>query len=171
MRKTIWMAALMAAATTALQAQPSLPKEKTPESRPDGKVNTFGSPGAEQSALLEKYFFAPELIMQHQHAIGLTANQQAAIRAEMQQSMAQFTDLQWRESAQVESLAGILKQDQPNEKEALAELDKLLDLENQIKRLRTALLIRIKSMLTAEQQAQLRGLKRIGGPQPKFLWF
>jgi Spy/CpxP family protein refolding chaperone len=170
MRRTICIVAVLAATTTTLLAQTNLQKEKAPESRPDGRVNTFAAPGAEQSALLEKHFFAPELIMQHQHAIGLTANQQAAIRSEMQQSMAQFTDLQWRESAQVESLTGILKQDQPNEKEALTELDKLLDLENQIKRLRTAMLIRIKSLLTPEQQAQLRGLKRIGGPQPKVLW-
>jgi len=167
MRKTICIVALLAATTTAIWAQPNLPKEKAPDSRSDGRVNTFGSPEAEQSALLEKYFFAPELIMQHQHAIRLTADQQAAIRAEMQQRMALFTDLQWRESAQVESLAAILKQDQPKEKEALAELDKLLDIENQIKRLHTGMLIRIKSMLTPEQQAQLQALKRVGGPQLK----
>ena len=152
---------------TAIWAQPRPLKEPAPGSRSDGNVNAFASPEAERSALLEKYFFAPELIMQRQHAIGLTADQQAAIRAEMQQMMAQFTDLQWRESAEVESLAAILKQDKPDEKEALAELDKLLDIENQIKRLHTRMLIRIKSMLTPEQQAQLRDLKKSGGPQPK----
>ena len=34
----------------------------------------------------------------HQNAIGLTADQQAAIRAEMQKMMARCTDLQWQET-------------------------------------------------------------------------
>jgi Spy/CpxP family protein refolding chaperone len=105
--------------------------------------------------------------MRHQHAIGLTEDQQTAIRTEMRQMMAQFTDLQWQESAEVESLMAVLKNDQPDEKQALAGLDKLLEIENQIKRLRVSMLIKIKSLLAPEQQARLRDLTRVGVPQSK----
>ena len=64
-----------------------------------------------------------------------------------------------------EALVNVVKQDRPDEKQVLAQLDKVLNVENEIKRLRTGLLVRIKNILTPEQQAQLRGIKKT--PQPK----
>jgi Spy/CpxP family protein refolding chaperone len=116
---------------------------------------------------MERNFFPPELIMQHQKALALTTEQQTAIRAEMQKMMARFTDLQWQQSAETEAMAALVKQDRPDEKEVLAQLDKLLNIENEIKRLHIGLLIRIKNTLTAEQQAQLRELRRGGMPHPR----
>jgi Spy/CpxP family protein refolding chaperone len=132
-----------------------------------GRSTTIAGPDAGQSALLERNFFAPELIMQNQNAIGLSTDQQAAIRAEMKKMMAQFTDLQWQQSAETEALATLVKQDRPDEKQVIAQLDKLLSIENEIKRLNTGVLVRIKNTLTPEQQAQLRSTKRFWGPQPK----
>jgi Spy/CpxP family protein refolding chaperone len=107
--------------------------------------------------LMEQNFFPPELIMQHQKALGLTEEQQTAIRGEMQKVMPRFTELQWQQSAEAEAMAALLKQERPNEKEVLAQLDKLLNLENKIRRLHTGLLVRLKNTLTPQQQAQLRG--------------
>ena len=105
--------------------------------------------------------------MQHQNAIGLTADQRTSIRAEMQKMMAEFTDLQWQQSAETEALETLAKQDRPDEKQVLAQLDKLLNIENQIKRLHTGMLVRIKNLLTSEQQAQLQELARNSGPRPR----
>jgi Spy/CpxP family protein refolding chaperone len=96
----------------------------------------------------------------------LTPEQQTALREEMQKMMAQFTNLQWQQSAETEALATLVAKDRPDEKEVLAQLDKLLNIENQIKRLHTGLLIRIKNALTPEQQAQLRRIKNMGNPGP-----
>jgi Spy/CpxP family protein refolding chaperone len=101
--------------------------------------------------------------MQHWKEIGLTSDQQTAIRAEMQKMMAQFKDLQRQESAEAQALSALVNQDRTDEKAVLAQLDKLLEVENQIKRLRTGVLIRVKNLLTREQQAELRRLRRSGG--------
>ncbi|MCI0541305.1 MAG: hypothetical protein L0Z50_39400 [Verrucomicrobiales bacterium] len=48
----------------------------------------------------------------------------------------------------------------------LAQLEKLLGIENEIKRLRAGMLVRIRKELTAEQQDQLRAIKNRGNPGP-----
>jgi Spy/CpxP family protein refolding chaperone len=140
-------------------------KEPLPAPTSKGKTPATVPLNADGAALIEQNFFAPENIMQHQNAIGLSADQQTAIRAEMKTMINEFTDLQWQASAETEALASLVKQDKPDEKQVLAQLDKVLTIENEIKRLRTGLLVRIKNILTPEQQTQLRGFKKT--PQPK----
>ena len=100
--------------------------------------------------------------MRNQKAINLTADQQKAIKTEMQKSMSRFTELQWQQSAEEETMAGLMKQDHPDEKKVLSQLDKLLDIENEIKRLHLTSMIRIKNILTPEQQSKLREMKKAG---------
>jgi len=122
-----------------------------------------GGPGAQHRGapdLMAENFFPPELIMQNQKALNLTTDQQTAIRAEMQKTMAKFTDLQWQESAEGEALQALLKSERVDEKQALAQLDKLLAVEGDVKRLHFGTMVRVKNLLTTEQQAQLRELKK-----------
>lgn len=158
---------LLVATASTVWAQPAASKVLAPIPDATGKSPTLVSAEAGRTTLLEKHFFAPELIMQHQNAIGLSAEQRTAIREEMQKMMAQFTDLQWQESAETEALTTLVSKDRPDEKQVLAQLDKLLDIENQIKRLHTGLLVRIKNLLTSEQQAHLRELTSKSGPRPR----
>jgi Spy/CpxP family protein refolding chaperone len=46
-----------------------------------------------------------------------------------------------------------------NEAQALAQLDKVLDIEREIKRLHIALAVRLKNRLTPEQQEQLHKMR------------
>jgi Spy/CpxP family protein refolding chaperone len=48
-----------------------------------------------------------------------------------------------------------MKSTSVNEQQALAQLDKVLDIERDIKRLHIALAVRLKNRLTPEQQEQL----------------
>ena len=161
------IAVLLLATASTVWAQPAPSKILPPAADAAGKSPALAPSEAGRTALLEKNFFAPELIMQHQNAIGLSAEQRTAIREEMQKMIAQFTDLQWQESAETEALTTLASQDRPDEKQVLAQLDKLLNIENQIKRLHTGLLVRIKNLLTSEQQAQLRELTSKSGPRPR----
>ena len=167
MKMKTCIALLLVAAGTTVWAQPS-PKNLRPTGPDAGQKQRLpGSMEPGQNALFEKNFFPPELIMLHQDAIGLTPEQQTAIRAEMQKMMAQFTDLQWQGSAATEALATLVSKERPDEKEVLDQLDKVLNLENQIKRLHIGLLIRIKNTLTPEQQTKLRELAGKAGPRPR----
>ena len=114
--------------------------------------------------LMVENFFPPELIMQNQKALNLTTEQQTAIREEMQKTMAKFTDLQWQQSAESEVLDGLLKQERVDEKLAVAQLDKLLAIESEVKRLHFGTVVRMKNILTTDQKTQLRELKKQSRP-------
>jgi len=167
MKMKTCIAVLLLATANTVWAQPAPSKALLPTTDAAGKSPALAPPEPGRIASLEQNFFPPELIMQHQNAIGLTAEQRTAIREEMQKMMAQFTDLQWQQSAETEALATLVAKEKPDEKEVLTQLDKLLNVENQIKRLHTGLLIRIKNTLTPEQQAKLRELTSRSGPRPR----
>lgn len=113
---------------------------------------------------MEELMFPPELVMRNQVAIGLRNDQQEAIRADMQKAVARFTDLQWQQSALVQSLEALCAQQPADERAVLAQFDKLLGIESEIKRLHFASLVRVKNILTPEQQARLRELDRRSRP-------
>jgi Spy/CpxP family protein refolding chaperone len=113
--------------------------------------------------------FPPELIMQHTHELDLTQEQKAFMRAEIQKSTARFNELQWQVQDAMEALHETMKGNSVNEQQALAQLDKVLDAEREIKHLHFSLAISIKNKLTPDQQAKLHALMmqnraRDGGP-------
>ncbi len=108
--------------------------------------------------------FPPELIMAHQEAIGLRPEQKSYIREEIRKAQGQFTDLQWQLQDSMEALGSLLKPNTVDEPAVLAQLDKVLATEREIKRAQISLMVRIKNKLTPEQQARLRELRgRPGG--------
>ena len=101
----------------------------------------------------------PELLLRHQQEIGLSADQKEFIKAEVVKAQARFTDLQFQLAGEAESLIALVKQDRVDEQQTLAQLDKILALEREIKRAQFALVIRIKNRLTPEQYARLQELR------------
>ena len=114
--------------------------------------------------------FPPDLIMGHARELGLTDEQRAFMRGEIQKTTARFLELQWQLQDAVESLHQTMKSNAVDEPQALAQLDKVLDTERQIKHLHFSLGIRLKNQLTLEQQGKLRGLRMTpssdGQPRP-----
>lgn len=100
-------------------------------------------------------FFAPELVIQNQAAIGLSDEQKIFLKTELHKVQLKFTDSQWKLQEEMEKLAALVKQPRVEEAEALAELEKVLAMEREIKRAQVTLLVRIKNKLTPEQQAKL----------------
>jgi Spy/CpxP family protein refolding chaperone len=98
--------------------------------------------------------------MQHQGEIGLTAQQRATITDAVKGLQAQVIDVQWQMQAEQQKLAELLSQPSVQETGALAQIDRVLDLERQVKKAHLAALIRIKNTLTAEQQQQLLTLRQ-----------
>ena len=134
---------------------------------------------------MEDDFFPPEMLMRAQQTIALTDEQRDAIRKEMQESVGKFTEFQWQQSAENEKLAALSKADTVDEEKTLSQLDALLKVENEMKRLQARTMIRIRNLLTPEQRTKLREMRRresffgpmMGmpdstmGPQPqRFMW-
>ncbi len=135
-----WLGLILAAAPALAQAPPQPPHD------PIGEA-----------------MFPPELVMQHQQAIGLQTEQKNYIREEMRKAQARFTELQWQLQDAMEALVSTLQQDQVSESQALNHLERILDTERQIKTLQITLMVRIKNKLTPEQQARLRQLRQRPG--------
>ena len=104
---------------------------------------------------LAHLMFPPEMIMGHARELNLTEEQKTYLRGEVQKATVTFQDLQWKLQDQMEALHDTMKSNSVNEQQALAQLDKVLDVEREIKRLHIALAVRLKNRLTPEQQDQL----------------
>jgi Spy/CpxP family protein refolding chaperone len=66
----------------------------------------------------------------------------------------------WRLHAEGETMDLLLTQQPVNEEQALEQLNKILEIENEIKRTHFPLLVRIRNILTAEQRAQLDAIRK-----------
>ncbi len=108
---------------------------------------------------LAHLMFPPDMIMNHARQLNLTDEQKMFMRTEIQKTTASFQDLQWKLQDQVELLMETMKSTSVNEQQALAQLDKVLDLEREIKRLHIGLAVRLKNRLTPEQQDQLQKMR------------
>jgi len=107
-------------------------------------------------------FFAPELVIQHQEAIGLSDDQKTYLKTEIRQAQLKFTEWQWKLQDEMERLASLVKQPRVDEQAALAQLEKVLAVEREIKRAQVTLLVQIKNELTPEQQAKLVEIRKSG---------
>jgi Spy/CpxP family protein refolding chaperone len=106
--------------------------------------------------------FAPELVMQHQQEIGLSDTQRSAIIADISRAQPMATELQWKLQREVTALAALIKVESIDEEKMLAQLDRVLAAEREIKRVQLTLLVRIKNKLTPEQRTKLQTF-RSGG--------
>jgi len=108
---------------------------------------------------LAHLMFPPDMIMGHARQLNLTDEQKAYMRAEIQKTTTIYQELQWKLQDQSELLHETMKSTSVNEQQALAQLDKVLELEREIKRLHIGLAVRLKNRLTPEQQEQLNKMR------------
>ncbi len=120
-----------------------------------------GGPLGAHEALdgVSKHLFTPELLKMAHEAISLTQDQVSLVKQEMEKAQEEFRRLKEQLQPEVVALASLVSQDRPDEKTVLAQSDRVLSLERQIKQRQLGMLVRIKNALTPEQQAQLREIR------------
>jgi len=144
-RSILALAFVLGAANLGAQGQPMGP--------PMGQR----SPGAGED--WGRNFFPPELVMQHQSEIGLQESQRASLTSAIQQAQSKFMDMQWKLSAEGEKMGRLLQGTQVDEAAVLDEVDRILNQEREIKKAQISLMVRIKNMLTPQQQAKLSEIR------------
>ena len=112
---------------------------------------------------LARHLFLPERVMGHAQEIGLDDTQRTAIRKEVQKAQSKFLDLQFDIQTEMETMVRLVKENKVDEPKVLAQLDKVLALEKDIKKTQISLLVRIKNILTPTQQARLSEIPRDPG--------
>ncbi|MCX7049212.1 MAG: Spy/CpxP family protein refolding chaperone [Candidatus Sumerlaeota bacterium] len=145
--------------------RPQLPPQQPPVGAAPEFLQRRPQEGG-QGEMMTENFFPPELVMQYQKALDLTEKQRDALKGEMRKMLERFTDLQWKQQAEAEAMKSLTNQERPDEKQVMAQLEKLLTAENEIKRLHMTLLVKVKNILTPEQQGKLRELKKQAGQRP-----
>ena len=98
--------------------------------------------------------------MSHAMEIGLEDAQKTSIKIEVQKAQSKFLDLQFEMQGESEKMVRLLQEKPVNETSVLAEVDRILGLEKEIKKAQISLLVRIKNTLTPAQQAKLSDLPR-----------
>ena len=121
--------------------------------RPD----TTRTPGASD---FSQHLFPPELIMQNQGRLRITEPQREAILQEIYKVQATAAQVQWRVSDESEKLNQLLERANVQESEVLAQAERMMTWEIAVKRAQLTMLIRIRNLLTAEQKAMLKDLRR-----------
>ena len=114
---------------------------------------------AESTRDLFEQVIPPELVLAEAEAIGLDAGQRQAvqrIQAELQPRMPPLLR-QMREER--DALMALLSADKPDEAAVLARFDKLGAAETEFKRVRIQMTLRIKTVLTAEQETRALALQ------------
>jgi Spy/CpxP family protein refolding chaperone len=104
--------------------------------------------------------FPPELVMKYHQEINLNETQSKAIKEEIQKAQAKFLDMQWDMQSETEKLVQLLKARPADESAVLAQVDRVLNRERDIKNTQISLLVRIKNLLADEQQNKLMELRR-----------
>jgi Spy/CpxP family protein refolding chaperone len=145
-RPYVLAALLLAAPTSVLRAQ-----DVTPSPMPTQ------APSADK--LFGQYLFPPELVMQHQQKLELKPAQRTAITEALRQLQSKVIDLQWQMQDETQKLSSLLSQPTVDENAVLAQVDRVLGIEREVKRAHMQMLVRIKNTLTREQQATLQALR------------
>jgi Spy/CpxP family protein refolding chaperone len=153
----LFVAVVLLSVALASAQQPQTPQP--PEGQQQPRPATPPTPPHPPMDPLGEAMFPPDMIMQHTRELGLTDEQKTFMRSEIQRTTTRFNELQWQLQDAMEALHETMKSNSVNEQQALAQLDKVLDAEREIKRLHVGMAIRIKNKLTPEQQQKLHSMR------------
>nr|MDQ3037628.1 hypothetical protein [Myxococcota bacterium] len=108
---------------------------------------------------IEGALYPPQLVIDHQRALGLDDAQVGALTDDMRSSQQELTPLAWRLGRAEEALATLLREPRVDEEAAIAAAREVATIEGELKIARLRLLVRIKNRLTGDQRARLEALR------------
>jgi Spy/CpxP family protein refolding chaperone len=113
----------------------------------------------EALSAIEQRLFPAEIVIEHKIEIALTQPQEDAITKELDRSQSQLVKLQWALQTEKGKLVKVLDDAKVDETKAHQTAELLMQRENAIKAVHLDLLVRIKNILTSEQQEKLRAAR------------
>jgi Spy/CpxP family protein refolding chaperone len=108
---------------------------------------------------VESRLFPPELVMEHQGELGITDAQKQALLAETERGQSAMLRLQWELQAEKEKLVKLLDAERVDEAKVQKAAARVMDRETKVKASHLGMLVRVKNLLTHEQQAKLREIR------------
>lgn len=108
--------------------------------------------------------FPPDLILHNGDAIGLSDEKRQEIVSRMEKAQPRFQELEQGLKKERDAMVTLLDREKPDETALLKQLDALLAREREIKREQFGLMLSLRNMLTSEQQARLKELRKTHAP-------
>lgn len=102
--------------------------------------------------------FPPDVVLRHSSDLGVDPAQFAAIKEEVRKAQSYFLDHELDLQAEMGKLRKLVEPASVDEAAVLAQLDRVLALEREIKRAQVGMLVRIKNLLRPEQLHRLAAL-------------
>ena len=112
-------------------------------------------------------FFSPEMVSMMRERIMLSQEQQDALRILMEKTQPLSEQSRKKLEKETAALAALAGQERVERTAILSQLDKVLDVERELKHLHVGLLVEVRNLLTLEQQTKLREMTKDGGVQLK----
>jgi Spy/CpxP family protein refolding chaperone len=113
-----------------------------------------------EAARVHELLIPPALIVRNQRALRLTGDQRSFIIEQIRDARSRHAALRWDLEDEMEQLAALVEQSSAEEGELVAQLDRVLDAEREIKRAMLLLAVRVRNILTPEQLEMLKKLER-----------
>ncbi len=105
---------------------------------------------------LEQHVFTPEVVMRAGDHIDLSSDQRAAITEAIRDFQRTELELEWEIQDETQRLVELIRASTVDETAALAQAAVVMDVESRVKQAHLGMLLRIKNLLTEQQQEQLR---------------
>ena len=118
-----------------------------------GSLLTFA-----QDAFQEELFSA-DVALKYRSEIGLSSEQVDAIKKIHTDHITEFNSIKWDLDAELVALNKLLRSARVDKKATMAQMEKVITLEDELKRIRLGMLISIKNELKESQQKQLKTLR------------
>ncbi len=109
---------------------------------------------------LGEFLFPPELLERAREEVPLTDGQHQNIQLQAERMSERFKELQERIQKEADALAALVRPERVETPAALAQFDRLLDAERDMKRAQVGFMLAIKNQLTPEQQARLLAFRK-----------
>jgi len=115
---------------------------------------------------MKRALLEPVMALRYADEIGLSKSQRASIEEELRRAKSDFSELQAQLDREMLRLHQMLEQPELQENEAIAQLDRVLDLERRIKRVNLLCALRVRGQLDREQRVKLQTLDLPPPPPP-----
>ena len=125
--------------------------------------NPASAAGTAPSDPLAERLFPPDFILHHGEAIGLSDEKRLEILSRVEKAKARFQELEQALVKERDTMVALLDREKPDEA-ALLQLDRMSDREKEIKREQFGLILSLRNVLTSEQLARLKELRKTDTP-------
>ena len=107
----------------------------------------------------QKELFSADVALKYRSEIGLSSAQVDAIKKTHSDHIAEFNSIKWDLDAELVALNKLLRSAKVDKQATMSQMEKVMTLEDKLKRIRLGMLINIKNELKESQQKKLKELR------------